>query len=204
MKNRVATTAGLLASFFYSGLVLSIPFTDTVTCSDVSLCEKLYEGNTYTYYHDLGEFGVPGSNLVTDAEFEITFRDDGSASDHYWSFFGLFAIDWREEVGIDFDNGSGSWDVGGGGDIIDAGDTTPNMFSHTLDVNWLNDDGLLRIDLWVDNDIDWALFGGDYNADIYFIQSEITGNLSPVPEPAPLALLGLGLLGLASMIRKKS
>lgn len=182
-------------------------FTDTVSCADgapVNCETRLLEGQSYTYYHDLAEFGVP-SNQVTEATFNITFMDDGNASDSHGSVW-IYQWDFRESMHIDFDAGTASWDINGGGDIIAAHDTTPTDFSWSVDIAPLLNDGWLEVTLQVDNPRDRFDWCGTHCtlADVFFVQSEITGTISEVPVPGALGLFTLSLAALGITRRKRA
>lgn len=180
-----------------------VPFSDTLTASQIGLSGKLYEHNTYSYQHDLSYLGIP-PNKVLDATITMTFKDDGGASDSSGSkFWGLIQWDYREEVSVSFDSGSQIWDINGGADIIPNKDTTPWDFDFNLNVSSINDDGILDVEFWLDNPKDSKWCGSNCVADIFFLESTVEGHLTPVPLPAAAWFFGSALLGLVAFSRRR-
>lgn len=87
-----------------------------------------------------------------------------------------------------------SWEIGGG--VAESGDwdfgeiNTGWTDSYSIDVDYLTD-GMFQVVV--------ASAGGDF----YIGSSELSITYAPVPEPATMILMGLGLVGLAGASRKK-
>ncbi len=76
------------------------------------------------------------------------------------------------------------------------GEVDNGQYEIAVDIGLLNYDGSLAVELSVLNPL------GTANA--WLDHSKLSGNASPVPEPATVLLFSLGLLGIAGVSRKKT
>jgi hypothetical protein len=143
-----------------------------------------------TYTHDLTSDGYrPGVDSVYSASLTVWLYDDNLFGDNQW------LGDSHEYVKFDFDGAgwSTSTEVDGIGANLGWLD---DFFAHTLSFNSLA--GLLA-----DGLVDVALksVGGDFKFDKSLLVAY--GDRAKVPEPATVALLGAGLLGMALIQRRR-
>lgn len=140
-----------------------------------------------SYTHDLNQkVDFAAGDKVVEAYLELDFTND--ASDDYGSeFFGLIKWDFRENASYAYD-GSGWIAIG----EVDNGD-----YDLVLDVDWLNDDGMLDVTVGVSNPLGTATAWLDH--------SRLYGTAEAVPVPVPaagmLAMLGMSVAGVK--LRKK-
>ena len=171
-----------------------LSFTSTVT-PDV----KLNEGQTYTVIHDLG-VNPPGltvpPDIITSANLVLSFDDDP------WIRRGKerlpydLALEW---AWVNIEDG-----LGGTSDWMLIGEPlgVPTL-PFAINPVWLNSDGLLKVDVTIDdtplNDLPFGGFLDRFNgADAYWVESELSGTYVPsgTQVPVPGAVL-LGMLGLS-------
>ncbi len=164
------TTALLVA------LLLANPaLATTITVTDeISVQESMGETESHTIYHDLTEFGVPDLYEVVSAELTLQFSDG-------W-FWGDWALDMAE---VSAGGVTATFNVAGRGFFSL---TATLMSVSNAGVDALNTDGLLAVTVSAQDTAWWQ----GYN-DFHWLSSSLEATIHRVPEPAGLALLGLGL-----------
>lgn len=153
---------------------------------------RISESHPLSYSHDLNDdVDFSAGYLVTAATLELDFANDisdghGSSS----TIFGSFTYDFRENISLVFDSDTGTF--------REVGEVDNGQHSLGINIDWLNDDGFLDVTVSVSNDLG--------TADAWLDHSRLYGtadNTAPVPEPATILLMGIGLVGLAGASRKK-
>ncbi|WP_020653985.1 PEP-CTERM sorting domain-containing protein [Massilia niastensis] len=131
----------------------------------------------YTYWHDLTDNGVPGSATVNWASLDVYLADP---------LLG------NEKVTFKF-NGTNATSV----------QNVPFLGqNYTFGVaTSLLSTGLLQVALSVG--CNGSIFGLCWNQQtVTLVKSELTADITPIPEPATLLTLGAGLLGLGAVRRR--
>lgn len=140
------------------------------------------QGLPLTYTHDLNqEVDFAAGDQVAEAWLELDFTND--LSDAHGSL-GIVRWDFREYARVAFDGGS--WINVASGAEIDA-----DAYPMVLDIDWLNDDGLLQVTLAVSNPLGTGAAWLDHSR---LYGTAVTADLPPVPAPGAALL---GMLGLA-------
>ncbi len=156
---------------------------------------RFTQSSPLRYTHDLNqEVNFAAGDRVTEAYLELDFTndswDDLGGGDTY-KLTGLIKWDNREYATVGFD-GVAWVDVASGAEIDDA------AYSMVINIDWLNDNGLLDVTLTVHNSLNSADAWLDHSK-LYgtAMTPEIPDNPTPAVVPVPGALL-LGMLGLAT------
>ena len=172
-----------------------LPFTSIVN-PDV----LINEGDTYTVTHDLS-CDPPGLNVppavITSANLVLSFDDDPWVSRRGYE---ILPFDLNLEYAwVDLEGGAG----GTGSWVLIGMPVGVDTLPLSVDPLWLNDDGMLSVEVTID-DTPLGCFGGWINgeADVYLVQSELTGTYVPVPGAVLLGMLGLSVVGVK--LRKRA
>ena len=147
----------------------------------------IFQGHPLTYTHDINDsVNIAGGHEVTDAWLELDFTNDLTDDhDSTWiPLIGRIKWDFREFAKV-------AWDGNG---WVKLGEVDNGQYDLSVDIDWLNDDGELDVTLKVRNKLGTAVAWLDH--------SKLYG--TAVPEPATLALFGIGLLGIAGDRRRKN
>lgn len=139
-----------------------------------------FANSPYTYIHDFRDQGVPQNFRVNSASIEIDLYDD-------------FDLLQPERATFRLDN------------VLIPGQFNVSLFGseYIFDVaTSMLSDGLLQVSLSAGCNI--RLFNSCIlQQDFYFARSELTADVTAVPEPAGLMLIGLGLAGLVVVRKRK-
>ncbi|MEM7612797.1 MAG: PEP-CTERM sorting domain-containing protein [Pseudomonadota bacterium] len=141
--------------------------------------QYLGEGDSYTVYHDLTDYGIPTDYEVVGARIVLGFIDD-------------WVLDGAEYARIATEGARRTVEVGSG--IF--GISIERLRVGGAGIDSLNLDGTLAVTVT-------ALRRGFGYGDFYWGTSSLHARATAVPAPATLLLLGMGLAGLGFAGRRK-
>jgi hypothetical protein len=157
--------------------------------SDVAL---IVEGIPFNYTHDIRDnVNFAAGDTITSAELQLDFTDD--LTDSVSKLFGVITWDNREFSKVGFD----------GSNWVDLGEVDNGQCQMVLDIDWLNDNGMLDVTIKVNNP-GWNLGTAYLDHSILTGTAETLPAPAPVPEPSTFILLGAGLAGLGFARRRSS
>jgi len=172
--------------FLLASPAAAVYWSDTYTPADPVYMTM---GDTYDYTHNINDDGFNvWSDYVGWYKVDLSVSDDIS-----WDFISDALFDWRKEY-VEVSTGYFFWHDGAESYEVDFNRYDPITHEVVSRPGWLslNTTGTLNVQL--------EGLGGDF----YFFESVLTARpTKPVPEPGTIVLMGLGLVGLAGMGRKK-
>jgi hypothetical protein len=147
---------------------------DVITNKNWADAARISHYESLSYTHDITD-DIAAGDVVKSANLELNFTT---------CKYDSFAVSDFSKVLI----------VDSSGYEVKKNSTGNYIFD--IDVNLLNDDGMLDIELKVANSKDMS---------IWLDKSTLTGTtgVAPVPEPATMFLLAIGLIGIAGVMKKK-
>lgn len=144
-----------------------------------------------SYTHDLrDQVDFARGDVVCDATLELDFTNDHS--DHHGSFLHIFKWDNREFTRVVFD----------GQDWVDIGEVDNGQYEVVLDIDWINDDGVLDVKVQVWNPLGTATAWLDHSR-LHGTACESKGPGPNMPEPTTAVLAVMGLGGIAGYVRRR-
>lgn len=184
MKKLFVLLAGLFLFLCFTGVANAIPTTWTDTYSAGILMYSDYYHHSYEHNITGSNGFEPGTDLVYTWDIKLSFTDDKDLFQWEWALVDLPGLIADRFFEVSFN------------ETIYTGFSVAGTLS-------LNANGILGIDIYRAAG-DFYFTGSTLNAygDSDFFGSSL-GNVSPVPEPASLLLLGTGLIGIAGVSRKK-
>ena len=141
------------------------------------------QDNPLSYEHDITGYDVPAHFWVTEAWLNLDFTNDLSDSAGSVSIpcLGIISWDLREFTRVGYKEDS--W--------MEVGEVDNGQYDLVVDIDWLNDDGILDVTLNVSNPLGTATAWLDHSA----LYGNLVGH-TPAPAAVLLGLLGLGTAGL--------